>query len=483
MPLFTTLKSFANDYEMPLARALFEVSQRGLLVSRSRLEEYKKYLGDQTKDCLDRASVALGGKAVVGTHWKGKEKDVIKIASPKSVIEALEILKIGIPKTRTASGWKDDTTGAEVLQRIFAKTGNEFVWQVIRHREIQRMQGYANADLLDDVLYSTYKVTGTVSGRRSSSENFLGLGTNGQNLPKHSTMGMLYRRCLVARPGKVFVFCDQKGAEDWIVHGIIADASEGLVTTGIDELQAGINRHRKLAALLFGKPEGEISKESVEYFLGKKTRHAGNYGMRGETFSDSLATKGIHIPANLCDQFLDRFHKTEPQIRAIFQKYVEDELTTRHRLTTPIGRQRDFLSLRSYSDNSKVFRDAYSYIPQSTVGDNTGLSILWIETDRPGLVVADHHDAVGTEVDNDIDTVYDTVQAMEQSFDRFLVFPKGFALKIPVEFEIGYDLGSMETCGNLTKAGLMLTLTSLNQRQKAQGDSIFGPQQRPFQPV
>jgi len=345
------------------------------------------------------------------------------------------------------------------------------------------MLGYANAALLDDVLFSAYKATGTVGGRRSSSENYLGLGTNGQNLPKHSRMGMLFRRCLVARPGKIFIFCDQKGAEDWIVHGIIADVTKGGITTGIDEMLAGVNRHRRLSSLLFAKPEDQIAKDSIEYFLAKKTRHAGQYGMRGETMSDSLATKGVHIPAAVCDQFLKKFHLAEPQIEQVFQKYVEQELITTHRLVTPIGRVRDFLSLRSFSDNSSVFRDAYSYIPQSTVGDNTGLSILYLETTYPGIVIADHHDAVGVEVDDNPNMAWETIRAMKYSFDRKIVFPNGFSLKIPIEFEMGYDLGSLQTCDDLTEAGLTNTYNSLNQRRKAQSDSIFGVPQPSLQPA
>lgn len=479
-PIFKSLRDFYENYEMPLARALFHVSNRGLLVDQGRLLDYKNLLEAETNDCLEKASSVLG-KEVVGVG--SKSKTGVKIASPAAVLKAIKSLNIEIPKTRKGKIWVEDSTGATTLQRIFAKTGNEFVWQVIRHRELQEMRSFSNVQLLDSILYSTYKATGTKSGRRSSSENYLGLGTNGQNLPKHSKLGMQFRRCIVARPGKIFIFCDQKGAEDWIVHAIIADQTEGRITVGVDELQKGINRHRKLASLIFSKPEDEIEKSSIEYFLGKKTRHAGNYGMRGQTYSDQLASKGIHIPATACDFFLEKFHKAEPWIQQVFQAYVEQELTTRRSLTTPIGRYRDFLSLRSYSDNSKIFRDAYSYIPQSTVGDNTGLAILGIENASPGIVVADHHDAIGTEVENNIDTIVHTVNTMSKAFDREIVFPKGFSIRIPVEFEMGFNLGEMKTCEDLSRVGLTSIWNTLNPHPSRPDVTISGAQQLQSQQV
>lgn len=478
-PMFKTFREFCNEYEMPLARALFHISNRGLLVDDNRLGKFKKYVQGEIDNCLDKASTAASRK-VVGVGYKGKD-EVLKIASPKAVADQIKKLGIHIPKSKTAKGWVEDATKGATLQRIFSKTGNEFVWQVIRFREMQRMMSYANITLLDNILYSTYKATGTVGGRRSSSENFLGLGTNGQNLPKHSKVGMLYRSCIVARPGKIFIWGDQKSAEDWIVHGIIADVTEGRITTGIDQLLAGINRHRKLASKLFGKPEEQIDKAGIEYFLGKKTRHAGHYGMRGQRYSDSLAEKGIHLTADVCDHFLKIFHQEEPQIEKVFQKYVETELTNHRSLTTPIGRGRDFFALRNFSDNSSVFRDAYSYIPQSTVGDNTGLSILWMETNHPGWTVADHHDALGEEVDDSIDSVVRTIDAMQQSMKREIEFPKGFKLTIPSEFEIGYDLGSMVSCDDLSRTGLTAIYNSLDRSQRVPFDTTFGVPQPSLQ--
>jgi len=313
---------------------------------------------------------------------------------------------------------------------------------------------FVETELLNDVLYCSYVVAGTKTGRRSSRKNFLGLGTNQQNLPRHSKLGMMFRECIIARPGKIFLACDQKSAEDWGVHGLIADWSNGSCLTGISELLSGLNRHQKLACFIFGRPENECGKDSIYYYLGKKTRHAGNYGMHGRTMSETLAGENIHIASDQCDYFLGKFHSLEPQIRDIFQKGVEEHLYRDHRLVTPIGRSRVFFDLRNHSDNAEVLRDAYSYIPQSTIGDNNGLSILHCESTSPGYVIADGHDSVTLEVEDNLSGLTAGVDLLQRGFDRTITFENGFQIRIPIEFELGYSLGEMVTCENVDLVGL-----------------------------
>jgi hypothetical protein len=311
-------------------------------------------------------------------------------------------------------------------------------------RELTKLKGtYVNALSLNDVLYTSYLSIGTVSGRRASRAAWNGLGTNHQNLPKHSKLGLRYRGCLIARPGKIFVSCDQKGAEDWVVQGMIVD--NGGSSNGLEELRAGVNRHQKLAARLFGKPLADCAKDAgdppgVWYDLGKRTRHAGNYGMRGNRMSETYAREGKHFPATVCDALIAQFHFIEPDTQNKFQAYVERELLRCRCLSTPIGRVRQSLSIRPYSDNSAVFREFYSYIPQSTVGDNTGLAIIHCERHDPGLVVLDAHDALTLEVADNLRAVKSAVELLENAFDRTLVFPNGTEIKIPLEFELGYDM-------------------------------------------
>jgi DNA polymerase I-like protein with 3'-5' exonuclease and polymerase domains len=278
-------------------------------------------------------------------------------------------------------------------------------------------------------------------------------------------LGKRFRYCVIARPGKIFLSCDQSQAEDWVVSAIIADMCGD--TKGLDELRLGIDRHKRLATQIFQKTEAECGKGTMFRFMGKKTRHAGNYGMKEGMMSSSLAKEGFSLPVKFCATLLERFHNYEPEIRNTFHRYVEDTIRKTRTLRTPVGREFYFFGLRPDSDNSKIFKEGYAYIPQSTVGDNTGLSVLHCERECPGLVVMDTHDAVTLEIDDNEEAIIQGIELLKASFDRTFTFPRGVQIKIPIEFTLGYDLkNEMElTCQGDVKTGLRNILNTLRQPQ------------------
>jgi hypothetical protein len=203
-------------------------------------------------------------------------------------------------------------------------------------------------------------------------------------------------------------------------------------------------------------------------FMGKKTRHAGNYGMQALMMSSSLAKEGFHLSVKYCEALLEKFHQYEPLIRSGFQKFVEDEIRRTRILRTPVGREMYFFGLRPNADISKIFKEAFAYIPQSTVGDNTGLSILFCETNSPGWVVLDTHDAVTLELDDSIETINRGMELLAESFNRTFTFPNGTTIQIPVEFELGYDLKNEKEfdpskCQGNVKTGLQTILNTLRR--------------------
>jgi len=289
-------------------------------------------------------------------------------------------------------------------------------------------------------------------------------------------LGKKFRACLVARPGKILVQCDQVSAEDWIINGIVADQSGD--TRGIDELNTGVDRHQKLASYIFGMPLDQCSRESPTIFryVGKRVRYAGSYGMGGNKFAAVLAKEGFSIPSTHCDFLLGKFHEHDPGIRGVFQAYVERSLRDTRKLCDlwPFERERVFFGLHPYRDNSKIFREAYSYIPQSTVGDNNGEAILWCEDHEEGLAIMEVHDSIVLEVEDSLEAVVSASNLLEDAYRRILRFPRGFELTIPVKIELGYDLNSTKECENSTRIGLMNTYNTLQPRVSLQNLSISG---------
>lgn len=464
-----TTREFYN-YEMELAHAFYEINKRGVHINERKLASLRLWLETEIKSTTDRCSVILGGREVFA-QGKKLPKGSLNLSSGKQIISTLASLGINAPVKRQRG---TQTVDEEALNALFSQHGHPLLKEILRIRELNKMLGtYVNAELENSTLYSSYFVTGTVTGRRSSRENFLGLGTNGQNQPKHSDLGKRYRECMEARPGKIFVACDQVQAEDWVVNALIADISGD--RSGLDEQLAGIDRHSKLAAFIFSKPIDQCGKDTPERFMGKKTRHAGNYDVEGYQLSSAFAKEGFLVPPKTCFWLLERFHAASPGIKNVFHKYVQDSLINTRTLVTPFGRTRQFFGLRDYADNKKIFKEAYAYVPQSTVGDNTGITVLWIESNYPGLVIADGHDSITLEVDDNINSVLQGVDVLKRGFHRIVRFPNGLCIEIPIEFELGYNLASydkksgsnpegMRTCRDLSETGLTSMYETLRKQ-------------------
>ena len=469
--LFKTLKEFYNEYSMPLARAFHEIDRRGVLVDEKRLSSFINSIDVDLASACQKIEQQIKLR-VVPKQPKGT-KTPVGTLNLSSVPQLKDVLKntLGI-KLKTDWKTKKESTGEEALNEAYAQTSNPVLKEILRVRELNKIKGtYAEATLLDSTLYTSYAVTGTVTGRRASRETIFtsekghAIGTNVQNLPKQSELGKRFRECIVARPGKIFVSCDQVQAEDWVVCAIISDVSGN--TDGLSELTKGVDRHKRLATQIFQKPESECGKGTMFRFMGKKTRHAGNYGMKAPKMAVELAKEGFSLGVKYCETLLERFHAYEPEIRNSFQSFVENSIRRTRTLRTPVGRERYFFGLRPDADNSKIFKEAFSYIPQSTVGDNTGLSILFCEQISSGKVIMDTHDAVTLEVEDTEEEIIKALELLRDSFDREFTFPNGTKIKIPIEYTLGYDLKNEveldpKKCQGNLEAGLRSILTTLH---------------------
>lgn len=451
------LRRFYEEYEMPLARAFHLIDKRGIFTDNEALSTLRKEVIKELGERCVEISGGLSNRPVVYSQPMATQlskqlnvnpKEVLNISSVPQLKEVLKnVLKI---KLKTDKHTGKESTGEESLNEAFAATGNGVLKNVLRVRELNKMLGtYIDARLDSNVFYSCYSVTGTVTGRRASRKNVFGFGSNGQNQPKHSDLGERFQGIFIARPHYIFIACDQASAEEWAVQGIIADVSGD--TRGIRELEesitTGISRHARLASAIFGLPLEETNnKECLEYFLGKKVRHAGNYDMRENTMAAQLAAAGFPTKINFCRAILDKFHEVEPHIRGVFHKYIQMELSSKKKLVTPLGRERVFHGLRPYGDNSKIFREGFAYIPQSTIGDNNGLAVLYCQTHLPGSVLMDGHDSILLEVPDNYESVVEAMKLLLRAYDRVLKFPNGFEVKIPIDFRIGHSMKGLKKC-------------------------------------
>lgn len=450
------------EYLHALQAIYHGIDSRGIVVDRTRLKEASAYID---KDIAIQCAIVSGTWGIscyigAGNRPETILGDSINLNSSSGTNTPLAQLKrmgFKIPKVsgRDEEGnyISKESLNELVLQKIYATNqfatlgGDPALRALLRIRELATLRSrYINANLFNQngqaVFLTNYNCAGTVTGRRGSRKHTFGFGGNAQNFPKHGELAFHYRRCLVARPGKILLNIDQMQAEDWPTSAL-AQNQEAL-----DDLISGVDRHRKLGCLIFDLKWDHYTdsewKDSIERFLGKKTRHANNYGMRGNTMSDSLAKEGHSLTPAQCNAILDKVNKVDPSVEHVFHKYIKDCLYANRTLKNPFGRERIFLGLRpgEAGSNNKIFNEAFSYIPQSTVGDNTGFAVFELETGNErtrGHIIQESHDNLMQEIDDSVDSIWNHIQETKKAFDRRIKFHNGIEVNIPVEGDLSYD--------------------------------------------
>lgn len=476
-----------STYEHKLARAFFDIDNRGLLMNQEKLGKLRLLCNDSVKNLCSSVSKATGEKIYVGAENKPATKDKsYNINYSPNLQTLLKNLGFSLPKIRVKNEHHEyemkDSANKLVLQKVLADPtlwppgffeAKKLIADLLElHKIIKVKNTYVNARLYNNVMYSCYGVASTITGRRNSKRHPYNLGGNSQNYPKYTDIGRQYQECIMARPKRIFFRVDQKGAEDWPVQALAQNYQ------ALEELRNGINRHVKLASYIFSIPESVLQlgraahdpTAEFQYYLGKKSRHANNYGLRAQRFSEQLAENGYSVPKDTCAEMLRKVAEIDPNVHNVFHAYIRDEIFNKKMLVTPFGRERQVFGLRPNEHNWDILNECYSYIPQSTVGDNTGLAILYIYTICNGsdTILHDGHDSIVQEPLDTEQSLLDTFYNTTNSFNRDITFHNGITIKIPVEGELGYDWNNFEKLKEFTPDCLIETYRKLKQKIKDQ---------------
>lgn len=206
----------------------------------------------------------------------------------------------------------------------------------------------------DDHLKTSFGIAKT--GRLTSSTNHKGEGQNLQNQPKR------LRNIYLADVGDVLLTPDLVGAEAFVT--VYQARAQALKV----EMNKGKKIHAVMAQWMFGKDPKELS--PLVYRDVKSCVHGSNYKMGANKFARTIG-KTVAEARMLRAKYYDVF----PELPA-YHAWVENELSTKRKLTTCYGRQRIFTGDLSKDDTYS----AYAQIPQSTVADtiNIGILGLWL---------------------------------------------------------------------------------------------------------
>lgn len=472
-----------SSYEHKLQAIYYNISNRGIRTDASELKAARQYVRAELARNIAIASNQWNIQLYLGESNdpnKGKRKDDLtrvdaynlnSSSGDRSFINLLKRLGYNVPRInkRNSEGNFEARYSANelALQGILRDnqfnypSGDPAIKATLAIRELSKLESsYLRSHFYRDrngELYylSTYNAAGTLTGRRASRKHSLGFGNNSQNFPKHSNIAEKFRKCLVSRRGNIFLMVDQKSAEEWPVSALAENY------TALQEMINGINRHIKRASFIFSMSESSRSeaqwKDSIEYYLGKKTGHANNYGMQKKRMADSLIQEGHWFSVDYCGDCLSRLNILEPNTKGVFHKYVENTLYDCRTLKTPFGRERQFLGLRPNDTNIKIFNEAYAWIPQSTVGDNTGFAVADMESaySNHSFIVQEGHDSIINDIPDNSDCMWNCLRSLCNSFSRKIMFHNGIIVEIPIEAEIGYDFATTVKVKDLSYDGLV----------------------------
>jgi len=255
---------------------------------------------------------------------------------------------------------KAPTTDDDAMKRL-AKKGVKEANLIRKIRKCVKLSGtYLNEDKFDPDgrVRCSFNPVGTRFSRLSSSANIFGTGMNLQNVPHELLKFFLFDDNYVGYR------IDLSQAENRIV------AYVGNITPMIDCFERKDDVHKLTASLIFQKPASDITTEDGtcslgdgshnERFWGKKANHALNYDLGYKSFAHIYETteREAHF-------IVERYHMAYPGVRNNFHVYVRKCLRENRIITNLMGRRTLFMD--RWGD--KLFKDAYSCIPQGTVGD------------------------------------------------------------------------------------------------------------------
>lgn len=410
--------------------------------------------------------------------------DLFKIAG--------EYINTGSPKQVSAllyDKWKlpvGEGTGEEVLTSILNspqvknplyKTGMELILEDRRVKKTINSYLYSPADY-DGRMRTSYflcletgrsatqqqeppirpitEFSGIEDGKKVKKSAARGMAF--QTITKHGDIGADIRTMLVADNGYVFLQADSSQAEARVIF-LLAEDYQALKDIDIHDY------HALTASWFFGGKEDDYSKKVLGYespirFAGKTLRHAGHLGASKRRASIEVNTQArkfkidYRISEAEAGRALEIFHKKQPKIKQVFQNGVIKALEKNRRLVAPVpnGIRAGTGGTRIFFERwgDELFRQAFSYLPQRTVSENTKRSALEIrgnpDRNKAGraewiLILCESHDSLLCMVP--IEREQEAAMILKEELERPIDFsncslPRG-ELIIPCEIERGVN--------------------------------------------
>lgn len=204
---------------------------------------------------------------------------------------------------------------------------------------------------------------------------------------------------------------------------------------------------QRLQSHPYWKPLDKIIKSSDNweggrryYYIGKKVCHAGNYGMRGNTFQLAVLEESrgqIALSKRESDEYIGFYHTLFPEISE-WHRDVIRQLESTRTLYNLFGYPKYF----GQEIREGMFNEAYSFVPQSTVACITAKAYCKLQnfiedTPQPEWdLLEDTHDSYLSQTP--IPDSIDCLKLMKNFIEQDLVSPRGEPFKMKSEGQHGF---------------------------------------------
>jgi len=418
-------------FSRALQGPVLEMQLRGILVDQARRQD----VIDEYYDVIDRLEgqleqIVLDGVGMPSFSWRSNAD-----------LQKLFYGHLGIPTIRKQGRPTCDHKALEKMQLFLV--ARPIVNHLLTMREIQKKIDFLKTGVdLDGRIRTSYNISGTNTGRFSSSYSEFGTGGNLQNVEES------LRSVFIADWGWKFAKFDAKAGESYVVGAIegnlfndwrYLDAVEsGDVHTAVARIcwpglgwTGDLRRDKAIA-------ERPFYRHYSYRFMCKKLGHGSNYGGQPETLA--LQT---NLPEPVVIGFQPKYFRAFPA-HLRWHGWTDTKLRTDGFLVTLTGRKRWFFGRRN---DPSTLREAIAYDPQGSLADIVNRAMLRIWRQRPCLIMMQDHDALTfmyKEEDEDV-----IIPQLQEMLVEEIPLEHGRTLSIPYDCKVGWNKGDYDAESNV----------------------------------
>ena len=407
------LYRLAKNIDFKLIKVLAKMEFLGIRIDKA----YLKKMSDKLKveiEKLEETAFNLSGEK-------------FNLSSPKQLSEVL-FDHMNLPTKGIKKGKTGYSTGQKELDKL---RGIHPIIEVIeRYRELTKLIN-TYIDTLpvladeNDRVHTTFNQNVVVTGRLSSTD------PNLQNIPIRTELGRKVREAFVPKEGYTFIQADYSQFELRLAA----------VLAGDREMIDGFNRdediHKRTAALIYGVPDNEVTKEMRR--SAKVINFGILYGMSPHGLS--VATK---MSVKEAKDFIERYFKLRIKLKEYLDSII-DFAKQHGYVKTLFGRKRPANDINSsnYMVAEAAKRSTINMPIQGTEADLMKLSMIHLdeELEKRGLKarqIIQVHDSILLECpENEVETVKELVKNVMEN-----VYPK-LGIKLTVDVASGDNWGDL----------------------------------------